>query len=81
LNTDPNKIAGFVKQCNFGFLFAQKFHPAMAKVAPIRKELGVRTIFNVLGPLANPAQPKYMLAGSLSPTPLYVDALVGVLLT
>ncbi|MFA4945865.1 MAG: anthranilate phosphoribosyltransferase [Lentisphaeria bacterium] len=51
--------AAAIEQCiqehGIGFLFAQKMHPAMKHVAPIRKELGVRTIFNMLGPLANPA--------------------------
>jgi anthranilate phosphoribosyltransferase len=48
---------------NFVFLFAQKFHPAMKSVAAVRKKLGKRTIFNLLGPLCNPARPNCMLIG------------------
>jgi anthranilate phosphoribosyltransferase len=56
-----------VKEClheaNFGFMFAPVFHPTLGKIAPIRRALGFRTIFNVLGPLANPAQVNYSLIG------------------
>jgi len=45
------------------FIMAPRFHPAMRHVAPVRQELGIRTIFNLLGPLSNPAQPTYQLAG------------------
>jgi len=51
----------------FAFLFAPHFHPAMKSVAPVRKELGVRTIFNLLGPLANPASVKRQLIGVYHP--------------
>jgi anthranilate phosphoribosyltransferase len=59
------------------FLFAQKHHPALARIAPIRKTLGRRTIFNLLGPLANPAGVTRQLVGVPSPAliPLYVDAM------
>jgi len=63
LDVEPARVAELIKQFNFGFLFAQKCHPAMRSVAPIRREIGVRTIFNVLGPLTNPANPSYILAG------------------
>lgn len=46
-----------------GFLFAQVFHPAMKSVSAVRRELGIRTIFNILGPLTNPASPTHMLVG------------------
>lgn len=52
-----------IEACGFGFLFAQKFHPAMKNVAPIRKQLGVPTVFNVLGPLTNPAAPDRQVTG------------------
>ncbi len=52
---------------NFAFLFAPHFHPAMKSVAPVRKELGVRTIFNLLGPMANPAGVKRQLIGVYNP--------------
>jgi anthranilate phosphoribosyltransferase len=59
------------------FLFAQKHHPALARIAPIRKNLGRRTIFNLLGPLANPAGVKRQLVGVASPAliPLYKSAM------
>ncbi|HEY8838141.1 MAG TPA: hypothetical protein VIO16_10790, partial [Dehalococcoidia bacterium] len=48
---------------NFGFMFAQTFHPAMKYAAPARRELGVRTIFNILGPLSNPAGAQAQVLG------------------
>jgi anthranilate phosphoribosyltransferase len=51
----------------FAFLFAPYFHPAMKALAPIRSALGVRTVFNMLGPLTNPAAPRFMLVGAYSP--------------
>jgi anthranilate phosphoribosyltransferase len=53
----------FLVRNNFVFLFAQKYHPAMKSVAPVRKRLGRRTIFNLLGPLCNPARPNCQLIG------------------
>lgn len=55
--------ARIIDECGFCFLFAQRFHPAMKNVGGPRRELAVRTIFNVLGPLSNPARPKRVLAG------------------
>ena len=66
IDLDAAGVAHTIKQTNIGFLFAPKFHPAMAKVAPIRKALGVRTIFNLLGPLINPAYPTYRIIGVFS---------------
>jgi anthranilate phosphoribosyltransferase len=59
------------------FLFAQKYHPALGRIAPIRKSLGRRTIFNLLGPLANPAGVTRQLVGVPSPAliPLYAEAM------
>jgi anthranilate phosphoribosyltransferase len=51
---------------NFTFLFAPAYHPAMKAIMPVRGALGVRTVFNILGPLANPAAPPYMLVGAFS---------------
>lgn len=62
------------------FLFAQKHHPALARIAPIRKSLGRRTIFNLLGPLCNPAGVTRQLVGVASPdlVPLYAQALADL---
>ncbi len=51
----------------FTFLFAPHFHPAMAAVGPIRRALGVRTVFNILGPLTNPAAPRHLVIGAFDP--------------
>lgn len=51
------------ERCNIAFLMAPKFHSAMRHVAPVRQELGIRSIFNLLGPLSNPAAPSYQLLG------------------
>ena len=56
-------VARVIEGCGFGFLFAQRFHPAMRHVGGPRRELGTRTIFNVLGPISNPAGPRAQLTG------------------
>lgn len=63
LDQDPDKVRAELDSCGIAFLFAQKYHPAMRYVGPIRKELGIRTVFNILGPLTNPAKPAYFLLG------------------
>jgi anthranilate phosphoribosyltransferase len=63
LNMDASQVAQSVEQVGIGFCFAPQFHPAMKNVAAARKAAAVPTIFNILGPLANPAQPKSMLIG------------------
>ncbi len=60
---EPEKNRKVLEECGICFLFAQKYHTAMKYVGPIRKELGIRTVFNILGPLANPAQPVYQVMG------------------
>ena len=57
------KALSMLQKTNFCFLFAQKYHSAMKYVGPIRKELGFRTVFNILGPLTNPAKPEMFLLG------------------
>jgi anthranilate phosphoribosyltransferase len=54
------------KEQNIAFLHAPLFHPTMKKVAPIRKKLGIRTLFNAMGPLVNPVQPAYQMTGTFS---------------
>jgi anthranilate phosphoribosyltransferase len=63
LNVPQDKLEEAIKLYNFAFLMAPRHHAAMKYVVPVRKTLGVRTIFNVLGPLSNPAQTKYQLLG------------------
>ena len=62
----PEAIERCVKEVGMGFMFAPRFHPAMAKVSPVRKSLKVRTAFNLLGPMLNPAHSKYALVGVYS---------------
>jgi len=60
---NPDSVARCVEEIGIGFMFAQVYHPAMKYAAPVRKEIGIRTVFNILGPLTNPAQVEYMLLG------------------
>jgi anthranilate phosphoribosyltransferase len=63
IREDPAKCLEMLEETNFCFMFAQQYHSAMKYVGPIRKELGIRTVFNILGPLTNPAKPEYFLLG------------------
>jgi len=63
LDLTPEQSAACIQQTGFGFLFAQALHPAMRFVGPTRREIGIRTIFNSLGPLTNPAGAQYQLLG------------------
>src|SRR6187431_2948954 len=63
----PEAIARCIDEVGIGFMFAPNHHPAMKNVAPVRKELGVRTIFNILGPLTNPADAPNILMGVFHP--------------
>ena len=67
INLPPEAIAQCIEQVGVGFMFAPNHHTAMKHVAPIRKELGVRTIFNILGPLTNPASAPNILMGVFHP--------------
>ena len=67
INLAPEQIARCIAEVGVGFMFAPNHHPAMKNVAPIRKELGVRTIFNILGPLTNPASAPNILMGVFHP--------------
>jgi len=70
ISVTPEKSAQLLEDINICFLFAQNYHIAMKYVAPIRKELGIRTVFNIIGPLSNPAGANYELIG------VYEEALV-----
>ena len=63
LALSPEQVAYCISHVGAGFMFAPNHHPAMKNVVPIRRELGVRTIFNILGPLTNPANAKHILMG------------------
>lgn len=63
IKTSKERALEIAKEINLIFLFAQVYHTSMKNVGPIRKSLGLRTIFNILGPLTNPAHAKYMLIG------------------
>jgi anthranilate phosphoribosyltransferase len=67
LTLSPEAIARSIEQTGIGFMFAPNHHPAMKNVGPVRKELGVRTIFNILGPLTNPADAPNILMGVFHP--------------
>lgn len=73
LNLTPDQVAQCIQEVGIGFMFAPAHHGAMKNIAPIRKELGVRTIFNILGPLTNPAGAGNQLMGVFHPD------LVGIL--
>lgn len=63
LTTGPDEVAAELKRTNFVFLFAPNYHPAFAHIAPVRREMGIRTLFNLMGPLLNPARPTHQLLG------------------
>jgi anthranilate phosphoribosyltransferase len=73
LNQTPAQIAEDIEEIGLGFMFAPNFHSAMKHAAPVRRDLGVRTLFNILGPLTNPAGAKNQLLGVFHPD------LVGIL--
>jgi len=67
LEVPPERIERSIDELGFGFLFAQAHHPAMRYAAPVRRELATRTVFNVLGPLTNPAGARALVLGVYSP--------------
>jgi anthranilate phosphoribosyltransferase len=68
IEVGPEGVARCVSEAGMGFCFAQRFHPAMRFVGPVRKELGVPTVFNFLGPLINPARTRHQLVGISDPS-------------
>jgi len=63
----PERVQQCIEEIGVGFLFAQHFHPAMKYAAPVRREIGIRTVFNVLGPLTNPAGASCQVMGVYAP--------------
>lgn len=63
IDLGPEQVATCIQQVGFGFMFAPAYHPAMKHVGPVRREIGIRTIFNILGPLTNPAHTPYQVLG------------------
>lgn len=63
----PEKVKACIGECGFGFMFAPLFHPAMRNVMPVRRALGIRTVFNLLGPLTNPASADAQVIGVYDP--------------
>ena len=77
LDLEPGIAAAMLREAGFAFMFAPRYHPAMKNVAPIRRELGIKTIFNVLGPLTNPASASVQIVGVARPE--LVNTIAGVL--
>lgn len=78
IDMSPEKCRVMLDETNFCFFFAQKYHTSMKYVGPIRRELGIRTVFNILGPLTNPSSPKRFLLGVYDPS--LVEPLAQVLM-
>ena len=79
IRQDPDKCRELLDKVGFCFIFAQQYHSSMKYVGPIRRELGIRTVFNILGPLTNPSYPEFMLLGVYSET--LVNPLAQVLMS
>lgn len=78
IDPGPEQVEKAINSVGFGFMFAPRFHPAMKHAAPVRKELGVRTVFNILGPMTNPAGIKRQVVGVYDTKliPLVADVLL-----
>jgi anthranilate phosphoribosyltransferase len=77
INCNANGVSSCLERAGMGFMFAPNFHPAMKRMMPIRKKLGIRTVFNILGPLTSPANAEIQLLGVFEPE--YVDLIAEVL--
>ena len=76
IELQPEQVAQSIQRCGIGFMYAPIHHPAMKVVAPVRREMGVRTIFNILGPLTNPAAAPNILMGVFHPDLVGIQARV-----
>ncbi len=76
IELNPEQVARAIEQTGIGFMFAPMHHPAMKVVAPVRREMGVRTIFNILGPLTNPVGATNILMGVFHPDLVGIQARV-----
>ncbi len=76
INLTPEQTVQCINEVDFGFMFAPNYHSAMKHAAPVRRELGVRTLFNILGPLTNPAGAKQQLMGVFHPDLVGIQARV-----
>jgi anthranilate phosphoribosyltransferase len=76
IELQPEQVAACIGECGIGFMHAPVHHPAMKVVAPVRKEMGVRTLFNILGPLTNPAGAPNILMGVFHPDLVGIQARV-----
>ncbi|MGD0320402.1 MAG: anthranilate phosphoribosyltransferase [Acidimicrobiales bacterium] len=77
IDLGPDEVARCIAEAGMGFCFAPRYHPAMRFAAPVRSELGVATVFNFLGPLANPARARYQVVGVSDPA--MAEKMLGVL--
>lgn len=77
IDLDAEQVAACIDEAGIGFMFAQVFHPSMKHAAPVRREIGVRTVFNILGPLTNPAGVEHQALGVARPdlAPKMIEAL------
>lgn len=66
IELDAAGVARCLREAGIGFMFAPQFHPAMRFVGPVRREIGIRTVFNILGPLSNPARARHQVLGAAS---------------
>src|SRR6478735_4115844 len=77
IDLNPGQVAACIRDAGFGFMFAPAHHAATRFVVPVRKELAVRTVFNLLGPLTNPAGARRQLIGVVDPS--FLDVMAGAL--
>lgn len=77
INCDKEAVERCIETCKISFIFAPNFHPSMKRIMPVRQELGIRTVFNILGPLTSPANADIQLLGVFDPE--YVEIIAAVL--